>query len=75
MLQEARSRLFGVLRVGIAFAPWLLAMYTLYWLGKNEIWDSETPHRDIMSGGIVATGMAATFIAHTLLAKWQKTKT
>ncbi|MEO1042036.1 MAG: hypothetical protein AAFX52_07075 [Pseudomonadota bacterium] len=75
MLQEAKSKLFALVRIAIALTPCILAMYTLYWLGKNEVWDAQTPHRDIMSGAVVAGGMAATFLTHTFLAKRWQTKT
>jgi hypothetical protein len=50
-----------VLEIAIAFTPWVISMYTLYWLDYGEIWNSETPHRGKIAVAILAVGMALSF--------------
>ena len=47
------------LKVAIAFTPWLISMYILYWLNYGEIWTSETPHRGKISVAILVVGMGS----------------
>jgi hypothetical protein len=51
-----------VLEIAIAFTPWVISMYTLYWLDYGEIWNSGTPHRGKIAVAILATGMALSFL-------------
>jgi hypothetical protein len=51
-----------VLEIAIAFTPWMISMYTLYWLDYGEIWNSETPHRGKIAVAILAVGMALSFL-------------
>jgi hypothetical protein len=51
-----------VLEIAIAFTPWVISMYTLYWLDYGEIWNSETPHRGKIAVAILAVGMALSFL-------------
>ncbi len=69
MLSTFKRRLRHVLEVAIAFAPWLMSMYLLYWLEYGEIWAAETLHRDKISVVILASGMALSFLVHSRLAK------
>ena len=57
------------LKVAIAFAPWLISMYTLYWLEYGEIWTSETAHRGKISFAILAFGMGLSFLVHSRFTK------
>ena len=50
------------LEVALAFAPWVISMYTLYWLEYAEIWTTETPHRGKISVTILVAGMALSFL-------------
>ena len=68
-MKGTRQKLLSVGRVGLVMIPWMSVMYTLYWIDQNGVWDSETPHRDIMSGAMVAAGMLATFLLYTFLKK------
>jgi hypothetical protein len=51
-----------VLEIAIVFTPWVISMYTLYWLDYGEIWNSETPHRGKIAVTILAVGMALSFL-------------
>jgi hypothetical protein len=51
-----------VLEIAIACTPWMISMYTLYWLDYGEIWNSETPHRGKIAVAILAVGMALSFL-------------
>ena len=53
----------------LAFVPWILSMYLLYWLEVTGIWTTETQHRDKISVLILAFGMALSFFVHSLFAK------
>ncbi|MEM8936083.1 MAG: hypothetical protein AAGC77_06720 [Pseudomonadota bacterium] len=62
MLPRLQIWFVYVLKRLVVFTPVLAAMYFLYSLGKNEVWDTETPHRDLITGAIVATGMLGSFL-------------
>ena len=49
--------------------PWLISMYTLYWLQYGEIWTTETAHRGKISVAILITGMGLSFLVHSFFAK------
>jgi len=55
----------NVLRLAIAFVPWLISMYVLYWLDYGEIWTTETAHRGKMSVAILAAGMGLSFLVRS----------
>ena len=57
------------LQIAIAFTPWLVSMYTLYWLEHGEIWTTDTPHRGKITVAILAMGMAASFLVYSHFAK------
>ncbi len=63
------SKKHQALKVAIAFTPWLISMYTLYWLEYGEIWTSETAHRGKISVAILAVGMGLSFLIHSRFAK------
>ncbi len=65
MLAYLKQQALMVTRAVIACSPWLLAMYLLYWIDKNQIWTQETPFRDPMSAAVVATGMLMSFFIYT----------
>ena len=58
-----------VLEVAIAFTPWLISMYALYWLEHGEIWMSETAHRGKISVAILVVGMGSSFLVQSRFAK------
>ena len=63
------SKQHHALKVVLAFTPWLISMYTLYWLEYGEIWTSETAHRGKISVAILAVGMGLSFLVHSRFAE------
>lgn len=61
MLNALQTRARHAFRVVIAMAPWLVSMYTLYWLEHGEIWTTETAHRGKISVTILVLGMTLSF--------------
>ena len=68
MAAPFRNRTTRLVMTGIALVPWLLAMYAFYWLDSSGTWTADTPHRGKMSVGLLATGMAASFVIYSRLA-------
>ena len=66
------SKQHHALKVALAFTPWLISMYTLYWLEYGEIWTSETAHRGKISVAILAVGMGLSFLVHSRFAKCEQ---
>jgi len=59
----------NALKVAIAFTPWLISMYLLYWLEYGEIWTTQTAHRGKISVTILAVGMGLSFLVQSRFAK------
>ena len=59
----------NALRVAIAFTPWLISMYVLYWLEYGEVWTTETAHRGKASVAILVAGMGLSFLIQSRFAK------
>ena len=59
----------NALKVAIAFTPWLISMYVLYWLEYGEVWTTETAHRGKASVAILVVGMGLSFLVQSRLAK------
>jgi len=59
----------NALKVAIAFTPWLISMYILYWLEYGEVWTTETAHRGKISVAILAVGMGFSFLVQSRFAK------
>jgi hypothetical protein len=59
----------SAVEVMLAFTPWLLSMYVLYWLEYGEIWTTETAHRGKIAVAILATGMLSSFIVQSYFVK------
>lgn len=72
MINLLKIKLLGALKIAIAFTPWLISMYLLYWLGKNEIWLPETPHRDKATLLILVIGMGLSFLLQSYIAIREK---
>lgn len=64
-----KMRMRHVLEIAIAFAPWVISMYTLYWLQYGEVWTTATPHRGKISVTILVVGMGLSFLVHSHFAK------
>lgn len=69
MPDSLKIRTRRALEVAIAFAPWLISMYVLYWLSYGDIWTNETAHRDKMSVAILAAGMVLSFLVQSHFAR------
>ena len=69
MLNPLKTRLRYALQIAIAFTPWLISMYLLYWLDFGEIWTSETAHRGKIAVAILAVGMGYSFLVQSYFAK------
>ena len=62
----------SALKIAIAFTPWLISMYILYWLDYGEVWTAETAYRGITSVAILVAGMGLSFLVQSRLAKREK---
>lgn len=71
MPNASKTKARRALEVAIAFAPWLLSTYVLYYLQYGEIWTTETAHRGKISIAILALGMGLSFLVHSYFAKRQ----
>jgi hypothetical protein len=60
------------LEVFITFVPWVISLYTLYWLEYSGVWTTETAHRGKTSVAVLVTGMALSFFVHSYFAKHEK---
>jgi hypothetical protein len=69
MPNALKMRTRRALEVAIAFTPWVVSMYTLYWLQHGEIWTTATPHRSKISVAILAVGMGLSFLVHSHFTK------
>jgi len=58
-----------VFKAAIAFTPWLVSCYVLYWLQYGEVWTTETAHRGKTSVAILAIGMGLSFLVQSRFAK------
>jgi len=62
MLNALKTRTRYVLQVAIAVTPWVVSMFTLYWLEHGDIWTTETAHRGKISVSILLAGMVLSFL-------------
>ena len=62
MLDALQLRARSALKIAIAMTPWVISMYTLYWLEHGNIWTTETPHRAKISVTILVVGMVLSFL-------------
>ncbi len=69
MLNSLKIRTRYALEVAIAFTPWLVSMYILYWLEYGEIWTTETAHRGKISVAILAVGMGLSLLVKSRFAR------
>lgn len=69
MLHSLKTKTRYVLEVAIAFTPWLISMYVLYWLEYGEIWTSETAHRGKITVAILVVGMGLSFLVQSHFAE------
>jgi hypothetical protein len=69
MPNSLKTRTRSALEMAIAFAPWVISTYVLYWLEYGEIWTTETAHRGKVAGAILALGMALSFLVKSYFNK------
>ena len=69
MPNSLKTQARSALEVAIAFTPWLISMYVLYWLQYGEIWTTETAHRGKISVAILAVGMGLSFLVKSRFAR------
>ena len=69
MLSALKTKTRYALEVAIAFTPWVISMYVLYWLDYSEIWTNETAHRGKIAVAILAVGMGCSFLVQSYFAK------
>jgi len=69
MPNSLKTRTRSALEVAIAFTPWVISLYILYWLEYGEIWTTETAHRGKITGAILLLGMGLSFLVKSHFAK------
>ncbi len=69
MSKSLKAQSLYALEVAVAFVPWMISLYLLYWLEYAEIWTTETAHRGKIAGAIVGLGMALSFLLKSYFAK------
>ncbi len=72
MSKSLKTQARSALKVAIAFTPWLISMYVLYWLQYGEIWTTETAHRGKTSVAILVVGMGLSLLVHSRLSKRER---
>ena len=60
------------LKIVIAFTPWVISMFVLYFLETHAIWTTETAHRGKISVAILISGMGLSFLVHSYFAKRER---
>jgi hypothetical protein len=69
MLNTLKTKTLYALEIAIAFTPWVISMYVLYWLDYGEIWTSDTAHRGKIAVAILAIGMGLSFLVQSYFTK------
>ena len=69
MSDSLKTQTRRVLKIAIAFIPWVFAMYLYYWLDSSGTWTSETAHRGKLSVAILSAGMIMSFLLWSHFAK------
>ena len=67
MQKSTESRFRIAAKALIAFIPWVVSMYTLYWLEYGEVWTTATPHRGKLSVLILVIGMGLSLLTYSQL--------
>ncbi|MFK7730560.1 MAG: hypothetical protein AB8B48_02970 [Pseudomonadales bacterium] len=67
MIAYLKDQTIAIAKALLACAPWLIAMYLLFWMEKTDTWTSETPLRDPLSVCVVAVGMLSSLFVYTNL--------
>jgi len=53
----------------VAITPWLISMYVLFWLDREQVWTVVTPYRDVASLAVLLLGMILSFVLLSRLLK------
>ena len=69
-----KFRALSAVKIVAAMTPWLLAMYTFYWLDSSGTWTAETPHRGKLSVMMLGSGMLLSFLLYSWLARTGRNK-
>ena len=69
MPNSLKVRTRNALQIAVAFAPWVISLFVLYWLEYGEIWTTETAHRGKTTGAILALGMGLSFLVKSYFVK------
>ena len=69
MSKSLKTQSLYALEVAVAFVPWMISLYVLYWLEYAEIWTTETAHRGKTAVAILAVGMGLSFLVKSFFAK------
>lgn len=72
MPNALQSGVRRAVKIAVAMTPWILSMYTLYWLEHGEVWTTETAHRGKISVTILVIGMVSSFLIMSFFAARQK---
>jgi hypothetical protein len=72
MSSTLNSKFRYAFEVAIAFTPWVVSMYLLYWLEYGEIWTTDTAHRGKIAVAILAVGMGSSFLIQSNITKRRK---
>ena len=74
MLNSLKQQAQSAIKAAIAFAPWLISMYVIYWLEYGGIWTSETAHRGKIAVTILIVGMGLSFLVQSYFVKSNRTR-
>jgi hypothetical protein len=74
MLNYLKQQAQSVFKTALAFAPWLVSMYVIYWLEYRGIWTSETAHRGKIAVTILIVGMGFSFLVQSYFVKSNRTR-
>jgi hypothetical protein len=69
MLSALKTKTRYALEVAIAFTPWVISMYLLYWLDYGEVWTSDTAHRGKIAVAVLTVGMGLSFLVQSYFAR------
>ncbi len=69
MSKSLQAQSLYALEVAVAFVPWIISLYLLYWLEYAEIWTTETAHRGKIAVAILAVGMGLSFLVKSHFAR------
>lgn len=69
MSKPLKTKTRSALEIALAFVPWVISMYVLYWLEYGQVWTTDTPHRGKISVAILASGMVLSFLVQSSIAR------